>query len=718
MIYDCFTFFNELDLVELRFSLLYNCVDKFVVVEANKTHTGSDKEFIFEKNKERFEKFSDKIIYIKVDDLPPLESSTNDEYGNKWLYENLQRDAIMRGLESCKSNDIIIISDCDEIPNPKAIKNYKFWNKKGIYTLRQYSFYYTFNTLNCYVPYIKGAKICRFLNLKDPKQKADHIACKYSKYGLPTYLRYCKNKKIKNGGWHFSYLGTLENILLKRQSIVEQQHNNDSSMSIETMKKLIDEGQDILQRGYIFVNINPKEILPKFIIENEKYKKFINYNKNISLLTWKIKYYFSKIYSLSYKNNDKNNERIYKILGIKIKIHPKHKKASIKQKAAFVDYILNNQLDRSNFVEEKNSSHIFKDDEAKLISFYLPQYHSIPENDKWFMKGFVEWFNTSKATPQFIGHNQPHLPIDVGYYNLDNINVIKRQIELAKKYGIYGFCFYYYWFNGQKLLEKPIEKFLEVKSLNMPFCLFWDSSNWTKTWNGGDDKEIMYEQKIEDNTAQRFMDDFLKYAHDPRYIKINNKPVFIISTPKNFEEEKIKTFMDDIRKIAKDNGFDDLYLMSLKGNMEDYEINRYKFDAMLEFFPLGMNNMAKVKNETFVNDKFRGLSYDMKNFIKEKKYFYNCSCKVFKNCFPNWDNTARKCYKKAQIYQMTPDLYKTWLKDIINWTYKNHNKEEQFVFINAWNEWAEGAHLEPCQRYGYAYLEATKEALEEVSVPV
>ena len=489
-------------------------------------------------------------------------------------------------------------------------------------------------------------------------------------------------------------------------------------MSIEKMKQLIDEGQDILQRGYIFMNIKPKDILPSFILKDDRYKKFINTNKNISFLSWKIKYYFSKIYSLRYKNNDKNNERLYKIFGIKIKIRPKNKTASIKEKAAFVDYILNNQLDRSNFVEEKNSSHVFKENEAKLISFYLPQYHSIPENDKWFVKGFVEWFNTSKATPQFIGHNQPHLPIDVGYYNLDNLDVMKRQIELAKKYGISGFCFYYYWFNGQKLLEKPIEKFLEDKSLDMPFCLFWDSSNWTKTWNGGNDKEIMYEQKIEDDTAQKFMIDFLKYARDERYVKIDNRPVFIISSPKIFEEEKIKSFIGKIREIAKEEGFKDLYLMSLRGNVKNEEIKSLNFDSMLEFFPCGMDDLVTVKPEKFVNNKFSGLSYNMKKFVDEKRYLYKAPCKTFKSCFPNWDNTARKCYRKAAIYQMTPELYKIWLKDIIDWTYKNHDKNEQFVFINAWNEWAEGAHLEPCQRYGYAYLEATKEALEEVSIPV
>ena len=134
---------------------------------------------------------------------------------------------------------------------------------------------------------------------------------------------------------------------------------------------------------------------------------------------------------------------------------------------------------------------------------------------------------------------------------------------------------------------------------------------------------------------------------------------------------------------------------------------------MLEFFPCGIDDLVSIKPEKIVNTKFNGLVYDMEKFVSEKKYLYNSSCTIFKSCFPNWDNTARKCYKKAKIYQCTPSIYKKWLKDIISWTKKNHNKNEQMVFINAWNEWAEGAHLEPDQKYGYAFLEATKQALEE-----
>lgn len=711
MIYDCFTFFNELDLTELRLNIMSEIADKFVIVEGNKTHTGKDKPFIFEENKGRFSQFLDKIIYIKVDDFPSLNGSQVDTFGNKWLYENYQRDAIMRGLRDCKPDDVIIISDCDEIPNPKVVKKYK----NGICSLIMWTFYYNMNTLNSTCPFSKGSKICRYSDLIDPKQNIGNIEfAEYSKYGLPTYLRFCKCKKLKNGGWHFSYLGDVKTIINKRQSIVEQQFNTQDNLSEEKIQEAISAGEDILGRGFKFVNIKPEDILPPLIIQNtEKYGKFINQNKISTLKQWKINYILSKLVSKSYENNDKNNRIIYKIAGIKIKIKPKRFDINAKDKEDFLDYILNNQLDTSNFVKDIDEKYIFKDGTPKLISFYLPQYHAIPENDKWFVKGFTEWFNVTKAVPQYTGHWQPHLPIDVGFYNLNNLDIMKRQIELAKKYGISGFCFYYYWFNGQKLLEKPIEEFLNNKAINMPFCLFWDSNHWTKTWNGGNDNEIMYAQKIEDKTAENFMNDFLKYAHDERYIKIDNKPVFIISSPSAFDKNKFCKFINEIRTIAKSAGFEDLYLMSVRGNIQTEDVKILNLDAMLEFFPCGIDDLVSVKNTKIINKKFNGQIYDMEKFINSKKYIYPAYCKVFKSCFPNWDNTARKCYRKGRIYQSKPELYKIWLKDIIKWTKENHNKNEQFVFINAWNEWAEGAHLEPDQKYGYAFLKATKEALEE-----
>lgn len=279
MIYDCFTFYNEFEILELRLNILYNTVDHFVIVEANKTHTGKDKELFFKNNKDKFSKFMDKIIYIELTDLPPIEDSEESSDGNKWLYENLQRDAIMKGLKNCKPDDIIIISDCDEIPNPDIIKKYK----KGVCNLLQYQLYYNYNTLLKDAAFSKSGKICRYSELLDPKIKIsnkDEKYCKYSEYGKPTYLRFCRRgKTIKNAGWHFSYIGDEKFIYNKLQSIAEQQELNkfkDSGQNVE---------EQILKNIKNFensnLNIKISNIYPKYFIENiDNYKTHIS-NQNL-----------------------------------------------------------------------------------------------------------------------------------------------------------------------------------------------------------------------------------------------------------------------------------------------------------------------------------------------------------------------------------------------------------------------------------------------------
>lgn len=420
--------------------------------------------------------------------------------------------------------------------------------------------------------------------------------------------------------------------------------------------------------------------------------------------------------------NKEKKLTVIKFLGIKIKIRHKEKiQAAVindNDKDAYIEYVLNHQLDKSLFIGCDRNNLYNGSNKVKPIAFYLPQYHDFAENIKWFGRGFSEWSNTSKAVPQYVGHWQPHIPIDVGYYNLDNISVMKRQIELAKQYGIYGFCFYYYWFSGTKIMEKPIQKFLADTSLDMPFFLFWANEDWSMLWDNGKEKEILYKQEIVDGDAEKFMQDILPFMKDSRYIKIDNRPLLILYQPQKYPLDILKNFINKIQNIARSEGFDGLYLMTTaKGARSEYAetVSKYGFDALVEFFPAGLSKMLDQKSEKIVNSKFKGICYDMAKFVKEKGYLYDTSVKIFKGCFPSWDNTPRKCYNGAQICENTPQDYKTWLKDIISWTHKNHKDNEQFVFINAWNEWAEGAHLEPDQKYGYAYLEATREALEETS---
>ena len=430
-----------------------------------------------------------------------------------------------------------------------------------------------------------------------------------------------------------------------------------------------------------------------------------------------IKNILKKFFSIEKSKNNKHS--IIKILGLKLKIRRRiHKK----DRLAYINYVLNHQLDKSCFVTKCKEFHKFNDDDVKLIAFYLPQFHDFEENVKWFGPGFSEWSNTSKAVPQYDGHYQPHIPIELGYYNLDNTDVMKKQIELAKQYGIYGFSIYYYWYSGQKVMEKPLEKFLADKSLDMPFFLFFANQDWTMQWDNGNEKEILHEQILNDGDEEKFMADILPYMKDDRYIKIDNKPLMVLYDIQKYPFEKYIEFNNSIRQIAKQNGFDDLYIITTVRNYMNLDnlkeiTDKYQIDSLLEFVPQGVvDKIFPQRYPKIINPAFRGRCFDVAEAIKNKNYLYDANTKVFKGCFTNWDNTARKCYNGANILENTPDGYKKWLKDIINWTIKNKSPKEQFIFINAWNEWAEGAHLEPDQKYGYAYLQATKDAIEDKSI--
>ena len=430
-----------------------------------------------------------------------------------------------------------------------------------------------------------------------------------------------------------------------------------------------------------------------------------------------IKNILKKFFSIEKSKNNKHS--IIKILGLKLKIRRKiHKK----DRLAYINYVLNHQLDKSCFIPKCKEFHKFNDDDIKLIAFYLPQFHDFEENVKWFGPGFSEWSNTSKAVPQYDGHYQPHIPIELGYYNLDNTDVMKKQIELAKQYGIYGFSIYYYWYSGQKVMEKPLEKFLADKSLDMPFFLFFANQDWTMQWDNGNEKEILHEQILNDGDEEKFMADILPYMKDDRYIKIDNKPLMVLYDIQKYPFEKYIEFNNSIRQIAKQNGFDDLYIITTVRNYMNLDnlkeiTDKYQIDSLLEFVPQGVvDKIFPQRYPKIINPAFRGRCFDVAEAIKNKNYLYDANTKVFKGCFTNWDNTARKCYNGANILENTPDGYKKWLKDIINWTIKNKSPKEQFIFINAWNEWAEGAHLEPDQKYGYAYLQATKDAIEDKSI--
>ena len=222
-------------------------------------------------------------------------------------------------------------------------------------------------------------------------------------------------------------------------------------------------------------------------------------------------------------------------------------------------------------------------------------------------------------------------------------------------------------------------------------------------------------QELLEEDATKFFNDLLPFIKDDRYIRIDNKPLIIIYRPDLFSKEKFLEFITKIRLLAKQNSFDDLFVLTTKFKFND-KVENWNLDGIVEFPPHQMSNLKEDTITSYVDPKFIGLVYDMQDYILNKKYIYQSEEKLFKTVFPSWDNSARKAYSGALVYnKMTPILYKQWLEDCINWTIEYHPKQEQVVFINAWNEWAEGAHLEPDNKYGYAYLQATLDCLSFVS---
>lgn len=385
-------------------------------------------------------------------------------------------------------------------------------------------------------------------------------------------------------------------------------------------------------------------------------------------------------------------------------------------KLDYLSWFLNRHENYINdFVKISNENYIRNESDPKIISFYLPQFYENETNNKYFGKGFMEWYNVTKAIPQFTGHYQPQLPIDVGFYNLSHDDIMYRQIELAKKYGIYGFCFYYYWFSGETLLEKPILNFLNNKELNFPFCLMWTNETWTSIWGDGNHRNIIKKQELLTGDDDKFVKDILKYIQDERYIKVKDKPLLIIYQSKFFDEDEFNTFLNNIKAKIKELAGVDIYILTTNSGIKE-QINE-QIEGVIEFSHQNLPIQKYQSNMTgkYINSNFTGKVVDIKRAMSNKLHIINNKYKTFKCLYPGWDNTPRKAYalNGCYVFDMGPKEYKQWLSDLIKWTKNQHLKEEQFIYVNAWNEWAEGAHLEPDQHYGYAYLQATKEALEE-----
>ena len=343
---------------------------------------------------------------------------------------------------------------------------------------------------------------------------------------------------------------------------------------------------------------------------------------------------------------------------------------------------------------------------VRLISLYLPQFHPIAENDEWWGEGFTEWHNVARAKPLFPDHYQPHIPADVGFYDLRLAETRVAQAVLAREYGIHGFCYYHYWFEGKRLLERPFDEVLASGEPDFPFCLCWANEPWTRRWDGRAD-DLLQPQRYSRKDDLAHIKWLLPALADPRAIRIGDKPLFVVYQARDLPEpaRTVETW----RREAEREGLGELYLMTMEtGWDEGWDATEVGFDAKVMFRPQ-FTYLRKAPRlvlpgpETLEVHDY-GRAWPALAAPEPFSYpHYEMVC-------PSWDNTPRAGERAIVLHNSTPEAYGRWLAEALERTARRP-EDERIVFINAWNEWAEGCHLEPDQRHGAAYLEATREAL-------
>ena len=368
----------------------------------------------------------------------------------------------------------------------------------------------------------------------------------------------------------------------------------------------------------------------------------------------------------------------------------------------FNDQTLNNNtnFEKITYINIYNEFVLFEENidysnystDIKVLALYLPQYHFIKENNIWWGDNFTEWTNVKKAKPYYEGHHQPRKPGDekgyLGYYLLTDSYPIKKQVELAKSHGIYGFAIYYYWFSGKKLLEKPIDIYLQNKDIDFPFLLIWANENWSRNWNGGNNK-ILIKQKYKLNDPVLFIKDIKIYMKDDRYIKINGKSVIGIYEPLKIPH--LKETVSIWRKEAKINGIGELFIIISLNNHKISVFKKFSFlDAAYDFPP---RNIFKY---------FKYNDYNYSFLIEKNKHFINLTndFPVFRGSMLEWDNSPRRGKAGIVFKEYSPEKFYLLNKIIIQYTKTHYNEYNRFIFINAWNEWGEGSYLEPDDKYG------------------
>jgi hypothetical protein len=389
---------------------------------------------------------------------------------------------------------------------------------------------------------------------------------------------------------------------------------------------------------------------------------------------------------------------------------------------------MNTQLEDKSY-QSKNSA-------TKLIAIYFPQLHPIPENDEWWGKGFTDWDNVKSASPQYDGHYQPRVPLNNNYYDQSTVETIRWQIDLAKQYGIYGFCHYHYWFDGKQLLETPTNLIMENKDIDFPFCLSWANETWSKRWDGRHHHILIEQTHPPTREAwKKHYDYLIKAWKDPRAIKVDGKPVFVIYRPQRIQ--KIDEMLAYWRELARLDGLPGLYFIFQKQYELPTRLCLESFDGLFQFQPFEASNAPTFNKKSIrhsplfkivraLPERYQGMLRGLRaKFVRELLlHDYDETWKhiievrpdkhldTYPGAFVDWDNTAR--YKKrATIYRgATPEKFAYWFSLLVE-SMPERKLSENFIFLNAWNEWSEGTYLEPDEKYGYQYLEVVKKVLSK-----
>lgn len=349
---------------------------------------------------------------------------------------------------------------------------------------------------------------------------------------------------------------------------------------------------------------------------------------------------------------------------------------------------------------------IAKGERVRAVAFYLPQYHPIPENDAWWGKGFTEWTNVVRAKPLFPGHRQPRVPADLGFYDLRLSEVREAQAELAARHGLAAFCYYYYWFDGKRLLERPLLDVLASKRPAFPFCVCWANENWTRRWDGKDG-EVLISQRHSAEDDRHFLESLLPLFEDERYLRVDGRPLLLLYRPQLLPDLACTAAI--WRRSAREAGVGDLYLAAVQSFDAEWDVDPrpWGFDAAVEFPPHGLAAPMARPRSSPRGSRFFDYAKSAERFMARAVPLYP----LLRTVMPSWDNTPRRQERAHVFLNGSPEVYGRWLEAMVRQTRQLKCGDERLLFVNAWNEWAEGNYLEPDGEHGHAYLEATARAL-------